>query len=125
MSYMLKKLAGYAAGLALVVSASMIAASPAEAATARCIVPGTGCTTGSIPANSGGHWVYYYWDSGLSAVGCSMRIVDVANGAIVYSGRVGVASHRYGYVYGLYGSYRMEMYNCSTGAVGYIRNTVT
>ncbi|WP_329428131.1 hypothetical protein OG339_01670 [Streptosporangium sp. NBC_01495] len=123
MRYSLRRFSKFVAALAVAGSVSMISASPAEAASATCVVAGTSCKTGNVKASSA-HWIQYYWDSGLSAVGCSMRVVDVANGAIVYAGRVGIGSHKNGYIYGLYGTYRMELYNCSTGAVGYIKNTV-
>ncbi|MEO3811120.1 hypothetical protein ABGB17_19150 [Sphaerisporangium sp. B11E5] len=119
----LKKLTRYCAALALLAGASVVAASPAQAASTICVVVVTSCTTGSIPASSE-HWIYYYYDSGVSASGCSARIRDTGTNAIVYSGRVGVISHRSGYVYGLYGRYRMEMYNCGNGSVGYLKNSI-
>jgi hypothetical protein len=82
----------------------------------------TSCTTASIPANSSGHWIKYAVYAGYYG-GCSFLIRDIHTRVVVRSGRASIPfSLTSGQVYGLYGWYRMEVYNCSRGGGGEIWN---
>ncbi|MBG0561850.1 hypothetical protein [Actinoplanes aureus] len=138
----LRKRAGHAAVAAVAGVASMLmlaspagatSSRPAEATGASDMVAGpvllaaddctvgatsTGCRTGAIPA-AGGR-IYIIITKPVPTIGCSFRVVDVVNGAVVRSG-----TFVYGYRYpstitGLYSSYRLELFNCLPGSAGFI-----
>ncbi|MEZ0076118.1 hypothetical protein [Planotetraspora sp. GP83] len=112
--------AGGAAAAAIV--AGITTATPASAASDTCVVVTTHCETNIIQANSA-HWVYYHVQAG-SILGANWRVVDVQNGAVVRSGftRKTAPFYSEGSIYGLYGYYRLEVYNATPSARGKLYN---
>jgi hypothetical protein len=86
-----------------------------------CNVVTSHCETAAIPANSSGHWIKYGVDS-ASISGCSWAVRDVNTWVVVRSGRLGSFSSTSGEIPGLYGWYRLELWNCGFGAHGKIWN---
>jgi hypothetical protein len=120
-----QKLALIGASVAMACGMGMLSASPAGAsvmARASCDVVTSHCESATVKANSGA-WVDYYVSAGVTGTGCSWRVVDNDNGAIVGSGRIGAFANTDGRISGLYGYYRLELYNCATSAWGYVENT--
>jgi hypothetical protein len=113
-------------------TAAFVAAiqSPAAAATTTdisimasvsCHVVTSHCESSTLTASTN-HTVTYSVSAGGSWNGCSWRVKDVNTGVSIASGRTGAAGHDTGWRDNLYGTYRIELWNCSFGAVGSIYN---
>ncbi|GII00348.1 hypothetical protein Pta02_23560 [Planobispora takensis] len=98
----------------------MAAASPAAAASARCVVATNHCETNIIAAPR--HFIDWHLDSSVSGYGCSWRVLDVNTRVVVGSGRIGAFRHASGSIPGLFGYYRLELFNCGSSAFGWIDN---
>ena len=81
----------------------------------------TSCKTGTLPVPL--NFVRYHVFSGGSGQGCSWRVRDVTNQNIVKSGRLGSFGETSDDVKGLTNSYRLELYNCWSGAGGDLKNS--
>jgi hypothetical protein len=114
---------------ALLVSVAVVAtATPARATGAQALMASascdvwpftSSCRTDAIPANAS-HKIYWLVGSGGSGQGCSWRVRDITipGYPIVGSGRIGAIRERGDEIGGLYGRYRLELYNCWSGAYG-------
>lgn len=97
---------------------------PSAAAVTGCTVGlgGSGCTSGSISANSSGHFIDYWVMGGtFPCFEADYRIVDAANGVTVRSGHVGSGSTS-GRVPGLYSRYYIRITNSCWDAEANIDN---
>jgi len=115
--------------IAFMAAALLQAGSPASAATTSsdCTVAlfNTQCKTGSVAANSSGHWVKVYvdltyWDS------VSWRVVDDGNGQVVGSGTIPSSCSSFSKkIYGLYGNYHLTVYNAEPITYGQLAGVDT
>ncbi|WP_204078076.1 hypothetical protein [Planotetraspora phitsanulokensis] len=101
---------------------SVVAASPASATTTTCAVSYYSCSTAILNAVSGKNFIKWEVDSGASGSGCSWQVIDVGNLHVVGSGRLGAFRHNNGQINGLYGNYRLDLWNCGLSAFGWINN---
>jgi hypothetical protein len=83
---------------------------------------GSSCTSGTISANTSGHWIKWHVDSGVLGGGCSWRVRDVDTDVVVGSGRVGAFSSKSGQINALVGRYHIELYNCDVDGGGGLSN---
>ncbi|GAA3442853.1 hypothetical protein [Planomonospora venezuelensis] len=120
MRKLFKTLVRCAGAAALAASVSVVAASPASATTARCTVVTNHCETAILKATYPLWFIDWEVDSGASGYGCSWRVRDTDNQNIVGSGRLGAFRHHSGRITGLYGYYRLELFNCGTSAFGWL-----
>ena len=105
-------------------AATLFAASPAQAASSRCLVGSSGnCTTSIIAANASGHFVDLFVDNTFRPSPCPWRVRDVNNRQIVRSGTVATNSRTDQIVQGVYGFYQLELRGCSISAEGHLDNT--
>jgi hypothetical protein len=104
-------------------TAGVVGASPASAAQANCIVVTTHCESAIVRANSTSHDINWKASAG-NVLGANWRVVDVDNGAIVGSGFTRNVNPFFssGRITGLYGYYRIEIYNATPGAYGQLYN---
>ncbi|MEV4459408.1 hypothetical protein [Microbispora sp. NPDC049633] len=118
----LRKILSTGAAAATAVVVATVIATPANAAEDTCIVVTTHCETNIIHANSS-DWVYYKVQAG-SILGANYRVVDVDTGVVVRSGFTRKTAPFYGAgsIYGLYGYYRLEVYNATPSARGKLYN---
>ena len=81
----------------------------------------TGCTTGSVPANSTYHRVNIDVESS-SFCASDYYVHDVRNGVTVASGRVGSGHQLVKTITGLYSSYNLQITHSCFDALGVIDN---
>lgn len=120
---MRRGIARAAAAAAVGVAAVVATATPAMAASSRCLVGSSGnCTTAVIGANSTHRMVDYVVNNVGRWAPCSWRVRDVNSGVWVRSGTVGVNNRMSGTVFGLYGYYQLELRGCMVSAAGILDN---
>lgn len=112
----MKKLQYAAAALLVTAGTVAVTAQPAQAATASCVVPWSGCETAAVPAEDGVIWV------GITTPAfnlCDWRVKDINNGAIIRTRTtMGDWGER---ITGVHSWYRLELTNCRTSSTGTIR----
>jgi hypothetical protein len=107
----------------LAVAALIVSAGPAAAATSSCAVQlfFTSCNTGAVAAHPYGHYVKYEVGGGVACARADWQVIDVGNGQIVAFGHVG-SGRTSGQVNGLYGNYKVRVFNSCWPAFGRIWN---
>ncbi|MFT7837094.1 hypothetical protein Q5530_13175 [Saccharothrix sp. BKS2] len=86
-------------------------------ASVSCHVVTSHCQSSTIAAGSN-HTISYSVGAGGTWNGCSWRVKDINTGVSIASGRTGAAGQDSGWRDNLHGTYRIELWNCSFGAVG-------
>ncbi len=118
----LKRL-GVGIGLAALVLGMQGPASASASAAGElqwCRVAGTHCTSAAVQAHAE-HWIWYEIITSPFC-GADFTVYDAANGATVGKGFVGSGHKRSGRIFGLYGFYKVRVYNTCFDTYGGIAN---